>query len=342
MRIPMPEECPPAEVLPDQTAACHWIVNGEGVFERVYGDTVPLFGKPLAELAGRSAASVIDPAMFPVWQERFRRAFSGEFFVLREQREDRVWSVAVFPLHPSSGTVYVGCVVRDISDFVRANLELRRTVMGALKSQDSQRARTAEFLHNVVGQNLAALGLRLDLVRMDLAATPLAASGRIEEIQALLESIMEQVRNFSYELNPSAVERVGLRSALERLAARVGEKFAGTVRVDVDSSVAFQPGAALALYEIAEEAVENAANHSGCSSIEIAVQMAGGSVALEVRDNGHGFDPSDMQEMGSGLGLLTMEHYAAGAGLSLSISSSPQTGTVVRVAVPEPQEGRPC
>jgi signal transduction histidine kinase len=356
----MPEqERTPAEVLLDQAPACQWIVNGDGVFEQIYGDTMPLFGKPTAEVAGQPAASVMKPAILPVWQERFSRAFAGESFMLRERQDERVWCIAVFPLHLKPGATHAGCLARDITDLgpgavhsgclvhdaaelIQANRELRRTVLNALKSQDSQRARTAQFLHNVVGQNLAALGLRLDLVRMDLDGRPPAACGRIEETQALLESVMEQVRNFSYELNPSAVERVGLRSALERLATNLRERFRGTVRIDVDSSIVFQPNAAMALYRIAEEAAQNAARHSGCSSIEIAVQAASGGAWLEVRDNGHGFEPTDLQEMSGGLGLLTMEHQAAEAGLNLAVSSSRQSGTIVRATVPAPEGSQPC
>lgn len=339
----MPEhDRPPAEVLLDQTPACQWIVNQDGVFEQIYGDTMPLFGKPPGEVAGQPAASVLEPAVLPTWQERFSRAFSGESYMLREQRDGRVWCIAIFPLHVRAGTTHAGCVVRDITDFVKANHELRRTVLGALKSQDSQRARTAQFLHNVVGQNLAALGLRLDLVRMDLDGSPSVACGHLAEIQTLLESVMEEVRNFSYELNPSAVERVGLRSALDRLGARILEHYHGNLRIDMDSSIAFQPNAAVALYRIAEEAVENAAKHSGCSRIEIAIKSADSGAWMEVRDNGRGFDPADLQEMGSGLGLLSMEHYAADAGLHLSISSSSRSGTVVRAAVPAPGGEHPC
>ena len=269
----MPEqERPPAEVLLDQGPACHWIVNHEGVFEQVYGDTMPLFGKSPAEVAGRPAASVLQPAALPIWQERFNRALSGESVSFRERRDGRVWFIVVFPLRLRAGAVHAGCVVREITVLAMADQELRRTVLGALKSQESQRTRTAQFLHNVVGQNLAALGLRLDLVRMDLDGTPSAACERLAETQALLETVMEQVRNFSNELNPSAVERVGLRSALDRLGARIRGRFHGNVRVDLDSSFAFRPSAASALYRIAEEAMENAAHHSGCSLIEIVVK----------------------------------------------------------------------
>jgi two-component system NarL family sensor kinase len=320
-QLPMPEhDRPPAEVLLEQTPACQWIVNKEGVFEQIYGDTMPLFGKPPGEVAGRPAVSILNPAVLPIWQERFSRALAGESLSFREQREGRVWMISVFPLRLRADTAHAGCVVREITDFARADHELRRAVSGALKSQESQRAKTAQFLHNVVGQNLAALGLQLDLVRMDLDGSPSAAREHIEEIQTLLESVMEQVRNFSYELNPSTVERVGLRSALDRLGAHIREHFHG----------------------IAEEAVENAAHHSSCSLIEIVVKSEDRGAWMEVRDNGRGFDPGDLQKMGRGLGLLGMEHHADEAGLRLSISSSRQSGTIVRAAVPEPGEKQPC
>src|ERR1700690_3489859 len=125
----MPEqERLPAEVLLDQGPACHWIVNHEGVFEQVYGDTIPLFGKPPAEVTGRSAASVLKPAVLAIWQERFSRALSGESLSFREQRDGRVWFIAVFPLRLRPGAGHAGCVVRDITDFVKADHELRQTV----------------------------------------------------------------------------------------------------------------------------------------------------------------------------------------------------------------------
>ena len=55
---------------------------------------------------------------------------------------------------------------------------------------------------------------------------------------------------------------------------------------------------------------------------------------MEVRDNGRGFDPGDILGVRRGLGLLSMEHFAAQAGLQLTIASNPETGTLVRAASP--------
>jgi signal transduction histidine kinase len=76
--------------------------------------------------------------------------------------------------------------------------------------------------------------------------------------------------------------------------------------------------------------VRNARQHSGCSLIEVILKSTKSGPALEVRDNGKGFDSSDFGGFSRGLGLLVMEHYAAQAQLQLSVSSELGTGTVVR------------
>jgi signal transduction histidine kinase len=211
-------------------------------------------------------------------------------------------------------------------------------VLGALKAQEFQRTMVSRFLHDSVGQNLTAFGLQLDLIRMDLESVSPDTCRRIGDIQKVLEEMMERVREYSYELNPSTVERAGLRPALDRLAGRIRARFAGTLRLNVDPSLKLDPKLANSLFQILQEGVENAVQHSGCSAIEIAVKSTRTATVLEVRDNGRGFDPADLVSGRRGLGLLSMEHYAAQAGLELVITSTRETGTMVRAATPESAE----
>jgi signal transduction histidine kinase len=170
---------------------------------------------------------------------------------------------------------------------------------------------------------------------MDVESVSPETCVRITEIQKVLETIMEQVREYSYHLNPSAVERAGLRSALDRLIIHIRGRFTGGLRVNVDPSLKIDPKIASAFYHIAQEAIENAVQHSSCSAIEIAVKSTRTGASMEVRDNGKGFDPADILGGSRGLGLLSMEHYAAQAGLDLSITSDKKTGTTVRAAISE-------
>jgi PAS domain S-box-containing protein len=320
----------------EQSPACNWIVDRELIFRRVYGDPLPILGRTAGELLGRSVTEALDPECGLAWKERFERAFQGESLTLRERHGNRSWNISVFPISSEGRICYVGALGRELTTWNRAEQELRHTVLGALKAMEFERKSASRFLHDSVGQNLTALGLQLDLMRMDLETISPEICGRIGELQTMLEEMMEAVREYSYELNPSTVERAGLRPALDRLAGRVRERFTGAVRINVDPSVKIDPKIASALYQIAQEAVENAVQHSSCSLIEIAVKSTRSGGFLEIRDNGRGFDPADLQGNFRGLGLLTMEHYAAQAGLDLSIASNREEGTTVRAVSPEP------
>ncbi|MGA7236445.1 MAG: ATP-binding protein [Bryobacteraceae bacterium] len=329
----MPEVDRLAGLLLHQAPSCSWLVSAEGVFERLYGDCSGIFGKPVEDLAGRPVTEVLPRESARAWISRFSRALAGETLSLRERAGDTVWNISIFPVREGSAVCYAGAIGREISDWNKTENDLRQTVLGALKSQEFERKMASKFLHDTVGQNLTALGMQLDLVRMDFEEAAPEAYVRIGEIQKVLETIMEDVRDYSYELNPATVERAGLRPALDRLLTRMRERFNGSLRLNVDPFLKLDPNVAPALYQIAQEAIENAVIHSGCSSIEIAVKATRSGPALEVRDNGHGFDPAEIASGRRGLGLLTMEHYAAQAGLNLSIVSDRATGTAVRASL---------
>ena len=326
-----------------QSPACFWIVKGgpsDGkrshprhermVFERVWGKPLPLFGKPLEQLAGSPCSKVLTAAAAPLWCERFERAMEGETLLLRERRGEAVWFVSLFPLYFPGEDAWAGGIGREITQWNLAEQQLRHTVLGALKAQEFERGMMSRFLHDSVGQNLTALGLQLDLIRMDLEGSAPEVGERVGAVQKSLGEMMEAVREYSYELNPSTVERAGLRTALDRLAARSRDRFTGTLRVNVDPSLKVEPGLASSLYQIAQEAVENAVLYSGSSAIDISLKTVRGGTVLEVRDNGRGFDPDNIEGSHRGLGLLSMEHYAAQAGLELSIISARDVGTTIR------------
>jgi len=204
---------------------------------------------------------------------------------------------------------------------------LANLLVRAINAREQEGARISKILHDDVGQILSAIGLQLDLLRMDIVENPAAASGRIDEIQKVIETAVAQVRDLSYELNPSIVERSGLPAALDRLVGRHRKTHPGTIRLMVDSSVRVpvEPGAAF--YRIAELALDNAVRHSKADHIEILVKPSKGAAVLEIRDDGVGVPPDRHPE---GLGTHLMNYYASQAGLEFSVASAPEKGTIVR------------
>src|SRR5438105_6187223 len=157
-----------SELLLEQSPSCQWMVSADGVFQRVHGDAAPVFGKPAAELTGRPFSQILDRQIADSWSERFARAFEGKSMTLRQRHCDGIWNITVFPIRVEGEIRYAGGLAREGTPWNSAEWELRRIVLSALKTQESERFRTARFLHDTIGQDLTALGFQLDLVRLDL------------------------------------------------------------------------------------------------------------------------------------------------------------------------------
>src|ERR1017187_8585006 len=93
---------------------------------------------------------------------------------------------------------------------------LAHLLVSVMHAREQEGARVSRILHDEVGQVLSAIGLQLDLLRMDLHDKAADNTKRILEIQKVLELSVGQVRDLSYELNPAIVERTGLQFALDR------------------------------------------------------------------------------------------------------------------------------
>lgn len=308
-----------------QSLGCAWLLRPDRVFHAIYGDAPRVFGRTAAELKKTDFTDLFAPPARPSWIGRVGRVFTGRTVCAPGQlREDAPpSSITLFPVEPpEGGMAFAGGIAHQVAEH---DLALRM-----LRALETDRARLSRFLHDRVGQYLSAAGLQLDLLRMDLAETAFPISQRTAEIQAMLENVLGSVRELNYELNPAVAERVGLRAALDRLAGRLRTDFTGNVRVLADATVQLAPEAASALYRIAQEAAANATRRAGCSAIEILLKSLRGGSALEIRDNGRGFDPAADALRGKGLELLVMQYYAGPAGIELEIESTPDSGTVVQ------------
>ena len=207
---------------------------------------------------------------------------------------------------------------------------LQRMVVSTINAREVESNRVSRLLHDEVGQVLTAVGLLLDVLKLDFSEQVPEITERIREIQKMLDVAVEQVRALSYELNPSVVERAGLQSALDRLVGRFRGQFAGSIRYLYDSSVRVPLPVGNAWYKIAELALKNAIQHSESSRIEVHVRRTQKNVMIEVRDNGKGFSLVDAKVNPQGLGLLLIEHYASLSPIVVDIRSAPGKGSTVR------------
>jgi signal transduction histidine kinase len=205
----------------------------------------------------------------------------------------------------------------------------RNLALAALENEQSERGKMARILHDEVAQLVSSAGLELDILRMDLQDRVPEIVARTAEIQGLLDRVVRRIRHLSYELNPDIVERAGLQPALALLVGRFRRVFQGGLQLAYAPSVHLPNEVGVAMERIAEEAVANAVRHANCDRIRISVKSTRDGAALQVRDNGIGFDYERERRMPRGLGLLMMEHCAKKAGLDLSFRGHGCGGSVV-------------
>lgn len=218
---------------------------------------------------------------------------------------------------------------------------LARLVVTLMNAQEQEWARVSRVLHDEVGQVMSAVGLQLDVLRMDLQERFPDIKPRTAEIQALLERAISLVRELSYELNPAVVEKAGLQFALERLVGRYRKRYSGTLRLMVDLTEFLPSEVASSLYRIAHQAIDNAILHSGSQHIEVLLRPAHLGTVLEVKDDGAGFRLGDFRGRTPGLGLLMMEYCATHSNIDFSVTSEPGKGTIVKAVYPSNRMKQP-
>jgi two-component system sensor histidine kinase UhpB len=210
----------------------------------------------------------------------------------------------------------------------RLEAERRRAGSAALHAQEEERARVARDLHDEVNQSLTGLLLRLEAVR---EGAPPELEGELAETKALANQAMTELLSLARQLRPTALDDLGLAAAIEGQIDRLGGEIATSLEVEGDFSD-LGGDAQLVVYRVAQEALSNAARHSGAGRIEVRLRRTdGGGVTLEVADDGRGFA---FDESEGGLGIAGMRERALLIGAELTIESRPDSGTTVRLTVP--------
>jgi PAS domain S-box-containing protein len=221
----------------------------------------------------------------------------------------------------------------DITEQKAAETALRALSRRLVEAEEAERRRIARELHDSVGQNLSALNINLDILSAQLVSPPPPIERRLADSQALVDATLQSIESVMADLRPPLLDEYGLEAALrwygEEFARRIG------VPLAVESAPALpglRPEAAVALFRIAQEALNNSAKHAAARSIKVTLGMHNGEVMLTIADDGRGFDPGSVRR--GRWGMSTMRERAEAAGGRLAVESAPGAGTTVRAAVP--------
>jgi len=220
---------------------------------------------------------------------------------------------------------------------------LRATSHRLLTVQEAERRTLARELHDAVGQELTALSLNLTIIDGALGdEIPPKVHERIEDSQELLEATTRHLRNIMVELRPPGLDELGLLAALEDHALQVARRAEVAVRVTgVEPKPRLAPTEEIALFRIAQEALNNVVKHAQASEVRLSLAQTDSAVVLSVTDNGVGFDADAGRKSilgGYGMGTSTMRERADAIGAQLTLDSVPGTGTRITVELSWPPQ----
>jgi two-component system sensor histidine kinase UhpB len=319
---------------------------------RIYGvspgDFVPTFEAYLERVhpedrqrvGATVAGALIDGTGFSL-RERIVRP-DGEVRVLRSHGE--------VLRGPDGKAVKILGTCFDVSEQERAESALRDAARDLqaltrrlVEAEETERHRLAGELHDRVGQNLSALNINLDIA---LGSTPkenVEVKMRLADSLALVDGTLQTIEGLMADLRPPLLDEYGLGAALGWYANAFSQRTGVKVVIDNPEELGadLRPEAAIALFRIAQEALNNVAKHAQAKVVRMLIEMQEGDLVLAIADDGRGFEPRERLSHSKRWGMTTMQERAAAVGGRVAVESAPGRGTVIRAIVPAGQGAAP-
>lgn len=230
---------------------------------------------------------------------------------------------------PASGGMETRRLIEAFNDMLdRLEAERRGSSRRALMTQEQERRRIGQELHDEIGQRLT--GILLQLGRLT-AEAPGHLRTQLLDVQESARAALDEVGQIAWQLRPGILDDLGLVPALDALVASFEEQTGITVRrlfeVDLRS---VEPEVELAVYRIAQESLTNVARHADASSVELEFEHRADGLRLRIADDGRGFEGEE--QVGSGMG--GMRERALLIGGELRIESAAGQGVTLVLEAP--------
>ncbi len=331
--------------------------SGEAVFITDLDGIISYINPAFTALYGYAADEVLDLVtprilksgrLAPAAYEQFWSALvSGQEVrgeVLNRRKDGTIITVesSASPVLDQTGRItgFLG-IQRDITERKRAEQELEasREQLRALTRRiqhlrEEEQTHLSREIHDQIGQTLTAVQIDLGWLFDKLPKGSAALRRRARAMKQRIDLAMENVRHIALELRPPILDTVGLDAALEWLVEQTARQ-AG-LRFSVDENIegaSLNPGLALAVYRIAQEALTNVVRHAGASHVSVQLATSREALTLEVSDDGRGLSAEEARNPRA-LGLLGMRERAAAYDGSLTVTGAEGEGTTVRLSVP--------
>jgi len=200
----------------------------------------------------------------------------------------------------------------------------------------AERERLARDLHDAVTQTLFSAGLIAEALPRVWERDPERAREGLEELRQLTQGASAEMRTLLLELRPAALTEKPLGELLGHLTDAVTSRTRVPVTLTVEGDGSLPPEVQIALYRIAQEALNNIVKHAAATEASVNLRSEAARVTLTIRDDGRGFDATEALPDQLGVGI--MQERARSIGAQLEITSRTGQGTRVRVDWQETDE----
>lgn len=207
-------------------------------------------------------------------------------------------------------------------------------------AQEEERRRIARELHDQLGQQIAPLMLGLKWLRDSNYCQPPALE-HLSHLQEYADQLGRELHNIAWELRPTALDDLGLYTALANYVEKWSERSGKIVQFHSNgfNGQRLSTQIETALYRIIQEALTNVLKHADANSVCLILERRQNHALAIVEDDGRGFDVEAIMnapESERKFGLLGIQERLALVFGTLDIESTPGTGTTVFVRIPTP------
>ena len=215
--------------------------------------------------------------------------------------------------------------------------ELEHLSQARVLAQEEERRRIAREIHDGLGQMLTAIKFSVEVME-DSPGLEERERKKLAEIKELLDNVMTEAREISYNLMPSVLEDFGLVPALQLLCDNFSKRLnTKAAFVSHGNNGRYERALEINLYRIAQEALNNTAKYADAGTVELQLLRSDSGVRMTIVDDGKGFNrgmEGARHKVKEGVGLVSMRERATAFGGLLTIESSPGKGTSITVEIP--------
>ncbi|HET7461984.1 MAG TPA: PAS domain S-box protein [Longimicrobium sp.] len=227
-------------------------------------------------------------------------------------------------------------LTREIDERERADQARRELLRQLVTAEEQERARLSRELHDSVGQVVTALLLGLKALEREPGGPPAG----VADLERLAGQIAREIHHVAAALRPPALDRLGLRRALEAHLEEWSRRYGVACDyqpLNVDDQ-RFEPEVETTLFRAVQEGLTNVARHAGARTVTLVLERRPGTVGVILEDDGAGFDVEPAMEAAARarrMGLPGLRERVELLGGTLEVESAPGSGTTLFVRLPD-------